>query len=106
MGNVRDLDDFRKKKQAKLEEEKQQKIEDANTDLFIKIITKSVKDLNDEELKVYDEIGLLLQFQLLEKFSMALAVFRHKIYVVNYVGNETFEYLGEFNDVIKRGLGL
>ena len=106
MANITDLDNYRKIKQKKLEEEKQQKKEDEDTDLFIDLVTKPLASLSVEQQMIYEEIGMLLQFQLVESFSMALAVFRNQIYVLNYIGNMTFEYIGKLQDVMKRGLGL
>ena len=106
MDNITDLDKYRELKQKKLEEEKQQKQEDADTELFIDLVTKPLASLSVEQQLIYDEIGMLLQFQLAEKFSMALAIFRNQIYVLNYIGDMTFEYLGKFQDIVGRGLGL
>ena len=106
MGSITDLDKYREMKQKKLEEEKRQKKEDEDTELFVELVTKPLATLTAEQQIIYEEIGMLLQFQLAEKFSMALAVFRNQIYVVNYIGDMTFEYIGKFQDVMKRGLGL
>ena len=106
MDNLTDLNKYREMKQKKLEEEKQQKIEDEDTKLFIDLISKPPANLPPEQRDAYNEIGLLLQFQLAEKFSMGLAVFRNQIYVVNYIGNEMFEYIGKFQEIMEKGLGI
>ena len=102
--NVFDLNEFKLKKEIKQKEEEKKKEEAKIEELFKQIITKPFKDLTEEEKVYYNEVGLLCQFNLKNTYSMALAVFRKQVYIVNYVGNETFEYLGKFEDIISKGL--
>lgn len=96
--NLIDFNKFKDEKNKKSEEE-------YNLELFQNIITKSQEELTDGEKYVYSQIKLLCPFQVKEKFTMALVEFRGKLYIVNAVPGNKFEYIGEIEDMIFKYLG-
>ena len=96
--NVTDLNKFKENKMKKTEEE-------YNLELFQKIIPKSQEELTEGEKYVYAQIKLLCPFQIKEKYTMGLVEFRGKIYLVNAIPGNKFEYIGEIDDIIANYLG-
>ena len=96
--NITDLNKFKEEKMKKSEE-------DYNLELFQKVIAKSQEELSDGEKYVYAQIKLLCPFQVKEKFTMALVEFRGKLYLLNAIPGNKFEYLGEIDDIIFNYLG-
>ena len=74
-----------------------------NTELFKEITGKNMVFLSEEELRAYQEVGVLCTFNLKDTYSMCIAVFRDQMYVINHVGGK-FEYIGKLEDVISKGI--
>ena len=96
--NITDLNKFKEEKNKKSEEE-------YNLELFQNVITKSQEELTDGEKFVFAQIKLLCPFQVKERFTMALVEFRGKIYLLNAIQGNKFEYIGEMDDVVYHYLG-
>lgn len=85
--------------QYKLEKEEREKKQN-NTELFKRMISTQVKDLTDDELDIYAEIDIHYIFMYKETFRVLSAAFRGNIYLINNLGNGTFEYLGELGEIL------
>lgn len=96
--NVTDLNKFKENKVKKNEDS-------YNLELFQKVITKSPTELSDGEHYIYTQIKLLCPFQIKDKFTMVLVEFRGKIYLLNVIPGNKFEYIGEIDDIIFDYLG-
>ena len=105
--NVSDFEVIRNKKleDKKKEEEKQKKLEKIEKDmeLFKEVIGKNTIFLTPDEMSVYQEVGVVCTFIVEDTYSMAIAVFRGQLYVINHVGGK-FEFLGKLEDIISRGI--
>ena len=85
--------------QYKVEKEEREKKQN-NTELFKRMISTQVKDLTDDELDIYAEIDIHYIFMYKETFRVLSAAFRGNIYLINNLGNGTFEYLGELGEIL------
>lgn len=85
--------------QYKVEKEEREKKQN-NTELFKRMISTQVKDLTDDELDIYTEIEIHYIFMYKETFRVLSAAFRDNIYLINNLGNGTFEYLGELGEIL------
>lgn len=105
--NLIDFEAARDKKiKQQMEDEMKKFKEDGlnkNTELFKEITGKNMVFLSEEELKAYQEVGVLCTFNLKDTYSMCIAVFRDQMYVINHVGGK-FEYIGKLEDVISKGI--
>ena len=105
--NLIDFESVRNKKiKQQMEVEMKKFKEDElskNTELFKEITGKNMLFLSDEELKAYQEVGVLCTFNLKDTYSMCIAVFREQMYVINHVGGK-FEFIGKLEDVISKGI--
>jgi hypothetical protein len=105
--NLIDFESVKNKKiKQQMEDEMKKFKEDElnkNTELFKEITGKNMLFLNDEELRAYQEVGVLCTFNLKDTYSMCIAVFREQMYVINHVGGK-FEFIGKLEDVISKGI--
>ena len=85
--------------QYKLEKEKINEKHN-NTELFKTLITKHVKDMSEDELEIYETIKIQYIFIYKEMFRVISAMFRDNIYLINNLGDGTFEYIGELSDIL------
>ena len=97
--NVTDFNKFKEEKMKKSEDE-------YNLELFLNVIGKKQEDLSGGEKYIYGQIKLLCHFPFKEKFTMAIVEFRGKLYLINATPENTFEYLGELNEIISKYLGI
>lgn len=68
--------------------------------IFEKLITKPVNDLNLDELNIYKEIQPLCSFIYKDEYKLIIAEFREILFIINYLGNSTFEYLDTIDDIL------
>lgn len=105
--NLIDFESVRNKKiKQQMEDEMKKFKEDElnkNTELFKEITGKNMLFLSDEELRAYEEVGVVCTFNLKDTYSMCIAVFREQMYVINHVGGK-FEFIGKLEDVISKGI--
>ena len=71
-----------------------------NIKIFEKLVTKPIKDLNLDELNIYGEIQPVCSFIYKNEYKMIIAEFREMLFVMNYLGNSTFEYLGTIDEIL------
>lgn len=95
------LTDFNKFKQEKAIRE----ADKTNLELLKKLVVQKYEDLEGADKFIYGQIKLLCHFPYAEKFTLAIVEFRGKLYLLNVAPGQVFEYLGEFNDIIKSYLG-
>lgn len=98
--NVVDLNQFKYKKEV--EKQNAEKLE-KDMELFKEITGKAILFLTLEEMEAYREIGVLCTFSVKDTYSMAIAVFRNQMYVINHIGGK-FEFIGKLEDVISKGI--
>ena len=96
--NVTDFNKFKEEKMKKNEDE-------YNLELFMNVISKKQEEMTDGEKFVYRQIKLVCCIPFKEKFTMAIVEFRGKLYLLNATPEKTFEYLGNFEDIISKHLG-
>lgn len=105
--NLIDFESVKNKKLKQQMEDEMKKFKEdelnKNTELFKEITGKNMLFLNDDELRAYQEVGVLCTFNLKDTYSMCIAVFREQMYVINYVGGK-FEFIGKLEDVISKGI--
>ena len=105
--NLIDFEALRNKKlrEKEIEENKKKEQEKLtkNEELFKEITGKATLFLTPDEMLAYQEVGVLCTFTVEDKYSMAIAIFREQMYVINYVGGR-FEFLGKLEDVISKGI--
>lgn len=92
--NVVDLDEFRNNKNKKIKE-------DENTRLFKELISIPLKEMDHEQLKQYGEIGVIFSTYYKYMHHIIVAQFRDEIYVLNNLGDGTFEYLDTFSNILE-----
>lgn len=95
----------KKKKEMELKEIEKQNAEKLEKDmeLFKEITGKNTLFLTLEEMHAYREVGILCTFPIKDTYSMAIAVFRNQMYVINHIGGK-FEFIGKLEDVISKGI--
>lgn len=98
--NLTDLNKFKHNKELKLKQEKEL---EKNTELFKEITGKNMLFLSIEEMNAYQEIGVVCRFSIKDTYSLAIAIFRGQMYVINHIGGK-FEYLGTLEEVMERGI--
>lgn len=97
MKNNDKIVDLNKYKEERFEELKRRE----NIKLFESLITRSIKELDLGELEIYSEIQPVCSFMYKNEYKMIIAEFRGIMFVMNYLGNSTFEYLGTIDEMIE-----
>lgn len=92
-----DINEYMKKREKKLAKQK----EDENTKIFKELIKKPIKELDSEQMKVYNEIGVVLGFTFKEIHSLLILDFRGCMYIVNILNGGVFEYIGKLEEIIE-----
>ena len=93
--------DFNEYKLDKMKREENNK----NIELFKRITTRPVKILDVDELKAYAEITPLFSIMYKDTYKIITVEFRDIIFVINYLGDGTFEYLGTFEEMFEYFIG-
>lgn len=91
--------DLNKYKAMKDKKEKKNK-PNPNTELLKELISKPVKELKDNQFEAYAQIGIVFATIFRDKHRIVVVEFRGEFYVLNNLGNGTFEYLGTFNEIL------
>lgn len=104
MKKVFDINDYRSKKEIEKMELAREKEKIMNDDIIKEIISKPVKELTDKELDVYSEIRVIFSFRFREVHQVFVVEFRGQIYLMNFLGNGTFEYLGTLEDILEKSI--
>ena len=73
--------------------------------LFEKLVTRPIKELDIDELNIYGEIQPVCSFIYKNEYKMIIAEFREMLFVMNYLGNSTFEYLGTIDEILDVYIG-
>ena len=68
--------------------------------LFERLVTRPIKELDIDELNIYGEIQPVCSFIYKNEYKMIIAEFREMLFVMNYLGNSTFEYLGTIDEIL------
>lgn len=92
-----DINEYIKKREKKLAEQK----EDENTEIFKELIKKPIKELDSEQMKVYNEIGVVSGFTFKEIYRLLILDFRGCMYIVNILNGGVFEYIGKLEEIIE-----
>ena len=92
-----DLNEYIKKREKKLAKQK----EDENTKIFKELIKKPIKELDSEQMKVYNEIGVVSGFTFKEIHRLLILDFRGCMYIVNILNGGVFEYIGKLEKIIE-----
>jgi len=98
--NLIDLSKYREDKIKENEESEKHK---KDMETFINVISKTTMEMNDEEMKIYKEIGMMCALEIKNTYSMAIVVFREQLYVINHIGGK-FEFIGKLEDIIGKGI--
>ena len=75
--------------------------EDENTEIFKELIKKPIKELDSEQMKVYNEIGVVSGFTFKEIHRLLILDFRGCMYIVNILNGGVFEYIGKLEEIIE-----
>lgn len=74
---------------------------DPNVILLKELISKPVDELKIDLLKPYAEIGVILTTMFRDIHHIVFVEFRGQYYVLNNLGDGTFEYIGNFNEILE-----
>lgn len=96
MNNRDKVVDLNKYKEERFEELKRRE----NIKLFENLITRPLTELDLGELNIYNEIQPVYSFIYKNEYNMIITEFREILFVVHYLGNSTFEYLGTLNGIL------
>ena len=93
--------DLNKYKEERFEELKRRE----NIKLFENLVTRPLTELDLGELNIYSEIQPVCSFIYKNEYKMIIAEFRGLLFVMNYLGNSTFEYLGTIDSILDVFIG-
>ena len=93
---MKDPIDLNKYKEEKILKEKRKN----DLKLFQELTSTPLKDLPDDKMKIYNEIGVVCGFDYKEKHRIVIVLFRDVLYMLNILNGGVFEYIGKVDDII------
>lgn len=96
--NIIDFNEYKEYKEHKNKKEN-------NIKLFEKLVTKSLTELDLDELNIYSEIQPACSFMYKNQYKIIIAEFRDILFVINYLGDSKFEYLGTMDEILDVYIG-
>ena len=97
MKGVVDINKYKEMKEKKVNKNKP----NPDVELLKKLVSTPIKDLEHELLKPYAEIGVVFTTMFRENHYIVFIEFRGQYYVLNNLGDGTFEYIGSFNEILE-----